>query len=206
MNIPRLVLISDEQLREGLLVVGCVCVCVCVCGGGGGGGGVTQERSGYALSHWEKALHSNTSSHWLSPYTEWSLCVSVVWVWPTSLLLSLQFYMQTRVISDRIVGSLLHCTSPPVCRHHSTNGQTSDVVWLTVKPACSSLMSTKSRFIAGSMSGHNRAKRKLDTAQQLYLWDLNKSGLDSKGRPGHTAFENVIISAFINVSDFLWGV
>ena len=31
-----------------------------------------RDHSGYGLSQWEKALHSNTSSHWQSPYPEWS--------------------------------------------------------------------------------------------------------------------------------------
>ena len=29
-----------------------------------------RYHSGYGLSQWEEALHSNTSSHWLSPYPE----------------------------------------------------------------------------------------------------------------------------------------
>ena len=32
-----------------------------------------RDHSGYGLSQWEKALHGDASSHWLSPYTEWSL-------------------------------------------------------------------------------------------------------------------------------------
>ena len=32
-----------------------------------------SDHSGYVLSQWEKALHSNASSHWLSTYPEWSL-------------------------------------------------------------------------------------------------------------------------------------
>ena len=28
---------------------------------------------GYGLSEWEEALHGNASSHWLSPYPQWSL-------------------------------------------------------------------------------------------------------------------------------------
>ena len=33
----------------------------------------SRDHSGYGLSQWEKALHSNASSHWLNPYPEWSL-------------------------------------------------------------------------------------------------------------------------------------
>ena len=32
-----------------------------------------RDQSGYGLSKWKKASHSNSSSHWLSPYPEWSL-------------------------------------------------------------------------------------------------------------------------------------
>ena len=34
---------------------------------------VSRDHSGYGLCQWEKALHSNASSHWPSPYPEWSL-------------------------------------------------------------------------------------------------------------------------------------
>ena len=34
---------------------------------------VRRNHSGHGLSQWEKALHNNTSSHWFSPYSEWSL-------------------------------------------------------------------------------------------------------------------------------------
>ena len=37
----------------------------------------TRDHSGYGLGQWEKALHSNASSHWLSPYPEWSLHTGV---------------------------------------------------------------------------------------------------------------------------------
>ena len=30
-------------------------------------------RSGYGLDQWEKALHSNVSFHWPSPYPEWTI-------------------------------------------------------------------------------------------------------------------------------------
>ena len=32
-----------------------------------------RDLSGHGLNQWEKTFHSNASSHWLSPYTEWSL-------------------------------------------------------------------------------------------------------------------------------------
>ena len=32
--------------------------------------------SGYGLSQWKTTLHCNVISHWLSPYQEWSLCIS----------------------------------------------------------------------------------------------------------------------------------
>ena len=32
--------------------------------------------SGYGLSQWKTTLHCNVVSHWLSPYQEWSLCIS----------------------------------------------------------------------------------------------------------------------------------
>ena len=32
------------------------------------------DHSEYGLSQWEKALHNNASSYWLSPYLAWSLC------------------------------------------------------------------------------------------------------------------------------------
>ena len=35
--------------------------------------GKLRDYSGYGLGWWEKALHSNGSSHWLSPNSEWSL-------------------------------------------------------------------------------------------------------------------------------------
>ena len=35
--------------------------------------GVFQGFSGYGLSQWETTLHCNVISHWLSPYTDWSL-------------------------------------------------------------------------------------------------------------------------------------
>ena len=35
-----------------------------------------RDHFGYGLGQWEKALHSNASSHWLSPYLEWSLQTS----------------------------------------------------------------------------------------------------------------------------------
>ena len=34
-----------------------------------------NDHSGCGLSQWEKALHSNAFSHWLSPYPEWSLLI-----------------------------------------------------------------------------------------------------------------------------------
>ena len=33
----------------------------------------SMDHSGYGLSQWEKTLQCNIISHWLSPYTEWSL-------------------------------------------------------------------------------------------------------------------------------------
>ena len=36
---------------------------------------LTWDHSGYGLSQWEKALYINTSSHWLSPYPEWSMVI-----------------------------------------------------------------------------------------------------------------------------------
>ena len=36
-------------------------------------GTIRPHHSQYQLSQWEKALHSNASSHWLSPYPECSL-------------------------------------------------------------------------------------------------------------------------------------
>ena len=32
-----------------------------------------MDHSGYGLSQWDLKLHCNVFSHWLSPYTEWSL-------------------------------------------------------------------------------------------------------------------------------------
>ena len=32
-----------------------------------------RDHSCYGLGQWERVLHSNASSHWLSPYPEWSL-------------------------------------------------------------------------------------------------------------------------------------
>ena len=32
-----------------------------------------RDHSGYGLGQWEEALHSNASSHWTTPYQEWSL-------------------------------------------------------------------------------------------------------------------------------------
>ena len=43
----------------------------------------------YGLSQWEKALQSNASSHWLSPYPEWSLTV-----WGSNKAMSGQDYSQ----------------------------------------------------------------------------------------------------------------
>ena len=37
----------------------------------------TRDNSGYGLSKWEKTLHCNVVSHWLSPYPEWSLQTQV---------------------------------------------------------------------------------------------------------------------------------
>ena len=34
---------------------------------------IHMGHSGYGLSQWERTLHCNTVSHWLGPYTEWSL-------------------------------------------------------------------------------------------------------------------------------------
>ena len=36
-----------------------------------------SDHSGYGHSQWQKALHSNTSSHWLSSYPELSLTMSL---------------------------------------------------------------------------------------------------------------------------------
>ena len=37
-----------------------------------------KDHSGYGFDQWEEALRSNASSHWLSPYPEWSLkCVYI---------------------------------------------------------------------------------------------------------------------------------
>ena len=33
---------------------------------------ITRDHSGYGLSQWEAALLCNASSHWPSPYSEWS--------------------------------------------------------------------------------------------------------------------------------------
>ena len=45
---------------------------------------IIRDHSGYGLGQWEKALHSNASSHWISPYPEWSLimciCVNMNWI------------------------------------------------------------------------------------------------------------------------------
>ena len=45
---------------------------------------IIRDHSGYGLGQWEKALHSYASSHWLSPYPEWSLimciCVNMNWI------------------------------------------------------------------------------------------------------------------------------
>ena len=34
-----------------------------------------RDHSGHGLGQWEEALHSNASSHWLSPCPEWSLMI-----------------------------------------------------------------------------------------------------------------------------------
>ena len=34
---------------------------------------ILRVHSGYGLCQWEKALHCNAFSHWLSPYPKWSL-------------------------------------------------------------------------------------------------------------------------------------
>ena len=39
-------------------------------------GPVCRDHSGYGLSQWEMMLHCNTS-HWLSPYPEWSLVCTI---------------------------------------------------------------------------------------------------------------------------------
>ena len=39
-----------------------------------------RDHSAYGIGQWEKALHSKTSSHWLIPYTEWSLFWLIVYV------------------------------------------------------------------------------------------------------------------------------
>ena len=33
-----------------------------------------RDHSGYGISQWETTLQCNVVSHWLSPYTKWSLC------------------------------------------------------------------------------------------------------------------------------------
>ena len=38
-----------------------------------------RDHSGYGLGQWEKALHSNASSHWLSPYTHYDPRITVIW-------------------------------------------------------------------------------------------------------------------------------
>ena len=35
-----------------------------------------RDHSVYGISQWERTLQCNVLSHWLSPYTEWSLCQS----------------------------------------------------------------------------------------------------------------------------------
>ena len=37
------------------------------------------NHSEYGLCHWEEVLLCNTSSHWLSPYPEWSLNYQIIW-------------------------------------------------------------------------------------------------------------------------------
>ena len=43
---------------------------------------ITTKRSfWYGLNQWEGALLRNASSHWLSPYPDWSLVISVsIWI------------------------------------------------------------------------------------------------------------------------------
>ena len=36
-----------------------------------------RDHSGYGLSQWETMLQCNIVSHWLSPYPEWSLLITV---------------------------------------------------------------------------------------------------------------------------------
>ena len=45
----------------------------------------TQRSSWVWAQPWEKALHSNASSHWLSPYPEWSM-------WQQRLCLWISYY------------------------------------------------------------------------------------------------------------------
>ena len=40
----------------------------------------SRVQSGYGLSQWEKALHSNAFSHWPSPYPEWSMYRLKFWL------------------------------------------------------------------------------------------------------------------------------
>ena len=37
-----------------------------------------RDHSGHGISQGEEVLHSNTSSHWLSPYPEW--CLFFIWL------------------------------------------------------------------------------------------------------------------------------
>ena len=39
-----------------------------------------RDHSGLGLDQWEKALHNNASSHWLSPYPEWWVCRLSVYI------------------------------------------------------------------------------------------------------------------------------
>ena len=38
----------------------------------------SRDRAGYGLCQWEKAVHSNAPSHWLSPYPEWPRTVEYI--------------------------------------------------------------------------------------------------------------------------------
>ena len=39
-----------------------------------------RDQSSYAPSQWETSLHCYNVSHWLGPYLDWSLPMSVIWL------------------------------------------------------------------------------------------------------------------------------
>ena len=89
------------------------------------------SHSGYGISQWEEALLCNASSHWLSPYPEWSLyCVSL----PVAGLFGPWSIMSPLWMTTAYL--ILHGTSPVVIydivNGACTWGNCSHIYWLHI--------------------------------------------------------------------------